>query len=100
MTRHKRPTKGHIALLGHGSQVEFRNLRIRENLKLNKHDVCRTFHESPKIYRQLEPCRERALCQPTFVGGRITHAETAVCRHGHRWTGVPRTSRHWLVTQK
>ena len=30
MTRHKRPTKRHIALLGHGSQVEFRNLRIRE----------------------------------------------------------------------
>ena len=30
ITRHKRPTKGHIALLGHGSQVEFRNLRIRE----------------------------------------------------------------------
>ena len=30
ITRHKRPAKGHIVLLGHGSQVEFRNLHIRE----------------------------------------------------------------------
>lgn len=30
MTRHKRPAQGHLVLLGHGSKVEFRNLRIRE----------------------------------------------------------------------
>jgi|TARA_Y100000994_G_C15677649_1_gene436449 hypothetical protein len=36
ISRHKRPVKGHIALLGHGSQVEFRNIRIKDLSPLNK----------------------------------------------------------------
>jgi hypothetical protein len=30
VARFKKPTKGHICFLGHGSQVEFRNIRIKD----------------------------------------------------------------------
>ena len=30
VARYKKPTKGHICFLGHGSQVEFRNIRIKD----------------------------------------------------------------------
>ena len=30
VARYKRPAKGHICFLGHGSQVEFRNIRIKD----------------------------------------------------------------------
>jgi len=30
VTRYKKPSKGHICFLGHGSQVEFRNIRIKD----------------------------------------------------------------------
>jgi hypothetical protein len=30
VSRYKKPAKGHICFLGHGSQVEFRNIRIKD----------------------------------------------------------------------
>ena len=30
VARYKKPSKGHICFLGHGSQVEFRNIRIKD----------------------------------------------------------------------
>jgi hypothetical protein len=30
VARYKKPAKGHICFLGHGSQVEFRNIRIKD----------------------------------------------------------------------
>ena len=30
VARYKKPTKGHICFMGHGSQVEFRNIRIKD----------------------------------------------------------------------
>ena len=36
VARYKRPAKGHICFLGHGSQVEFRNIRIKDLSPPNK----------------------------------------------------------------
>ena len=36
VARYKKPAKGHICFLGHGSQVEFRNIRIKDLSPPNK----------------------------------------------------------------
>ena len=36
VARYKKPSKGHICFLGHGSQVEFRNIRVKDLNPLDK----------------------------------------------------------------